>query len=580
MSGSEPAFDESRYNKKDLLLQAAINMRVCRDMEIRQEKRLQEIADRIFASDDEDESSSPVPPDEKKEEAPQDRAENDNQFHQMKCESYSPYSDDDDSDAESRATVDIDYNDLPPQGLCNSTGTFYSTLDNDTCAKIAKIAGFRSWEDVAFIKENIKRFPMIKTKGIRLQAGTYICIVRDPHRHLRRNKRGRSSKSSRSKKGNIKRQKISGKKITVKKASSEKSPKSNDKPCGEDPINEKRKSSTGQPKPVVVVRENRSNEEVHTQIPLSRSSDPCGYDKVKESYLKFLENGEDDPHNAFREAYPHIVKKYLRKSLNRRLSDWKCNLSEKVKAKNKNASRMSPCTIETVAPKVLPSKPSFSRIAEKLSPDPARPPKMTNEENEQNTSIPKCGTETISPKGSSKQTISSIPEKSPSVPTLLPKSLAISNDKHYLNKLHQYVRSDLLELVQESSGKVGIQCVFCKGKPDKAPMAMSFPNGFEGSTGLYRTVCAWQRVHFKSCKYVPDNVKKTYDELKVKDTSRGRVQYWIDSAELIGLNQRENGGLEFSPDSKCSGASNTAKGDTKSSNYNSKKPAAMANVVE
>lgn len=569
MSGSEPAFDESRYSKKDLLLQAAINMRVCRDMEIRQGKRLQEIADRIFASDDEDESSSPVPPEEKKEEVPQERAENDNQFHQMKCESYSPYSDDDDSDAESRATVDIDYNDLPPQGLCNSNGTFYSTLDNDTCAKIAKIAGFRSWEDVAFIKENIKRFPMIKTKGIRLKAGTYICIVRDPRRHLRRNKRGRSSKSSRSKKGN-KRQKVSGKKITTDtKASSEKSPKPYNKTCGVDPINEKRKSSTGEP----AVRENRSNEEVHTQIPLARSSDPYGYDKVKESYLKFLENGEDDSHNAFREAYPHIVKKYLRKSLCQKLSDWKSDLYKKMKSKNKNPSRMSPCTIETVAPKVLPSKPSFSRIAEKLSPDPARLPKMTKEENDHNTSIPKCGTETVSPKGSSKQTISSIREKLPSDPITLPKSLAISNDKYYLNKLHQYVRSDLLELVQESSGKVGIQCVFCTGKPDKAPMAMSFPNGFEGSTGLYRTVCAWQRVHFKSCKYVPDNVKKTYDELKLKDTSRGRVQYWIDSAELIGLNQRENGGLEFSP-------SNTAKGDTKSSNYNSKKPVALGNGVE
>ena len=580
MSGSEPAFDESRYNKKDLLLQAAINMRVCRDMEIRQGKRLQEIADRIFASDDEDEISSPVPPEEKKEEVSQERAENDNQFHQMKCESYSPYSDDDDSDAESRATVDIDYNDLPPQGLCNSNGTFYSTLDNDTCVKIAKIAGFRSWEDVAFIKENIKRFPMIKTKGIRLKAGTYICIVRDPRRHLRRNKRGRSSKSSRSKKGN-KRQKVSGKKITTDtNASSEKSPKSNDKPCGEDPINEKRKSSTGQPKTVVVVRENRSNEEVHTQIPLTRSSDPCGYDKVKESYLKFLENGEEDSHNAFREAYPHIVKKYLRRSLNRKLSDWKSDLNKKMKTKNKDSSRMSQCTIETVAPKVLPSKPSFSRVAEQLSPDPASLSKMTKEKNEHKTSIPKYGTETVSPKGSSKQTISSIAEKSPSEPTLLPKSLAISNDKHYLNKLHQYVRSDLLELVQESSGKVGIQCVFCTGKPDKAPMAMSFPNGFEGSTGLYRTVCAWQRVHFKSCKYVPDNVKKTYDELKLKDTNRGRVQYWIDSAELIGLNQRENGGLEFSPDSKCSCVSNTAKGYTKSSNYNSKKPVALGTGVE
>lgn len=569
MSGSEPAFDESRYNKKELLLQAAINMRVCRDMEIRQEKRLQEIADRIFASDDEDESSSPVPPEENKEEDRQKRAENDKQCYQMNCQSYSPYSDEDDSDAESRATVDIDYNDLPPQGLCNSSATFYSTVDNDTCTKIAKIAGFRSWEDVAFIKENIKRFPMIKTKGVRLKAGTYICIVRDPRRHLRRNKRGRSNKSSRSKKGN-KRLKNSGKNITDTKAGPEKCLKSYDKPCGEDPISKKRESSTGQPKQVVAVRENRSNEEIHTQILLTRGTDPCGYHKVKELYLKILETGESDPANAFRETYPHIMKKYLRRSLNQKLRDWKCEFNKKMRKKN-NSSTMSPCTIETVPPKELHSKPSSLRIVEQLSPDPVRLPKMTNDKNEHIASIQKCGTETVSPEGSSKLPISTILQKSPSDPILLPKSLAVSNDKYYLNKLHQYVRSDLLELIQESSGKIGIQCVFCKGKPDKAPMAISFPTGFEGSGGLYRSVCAWQRVHFKSCKYVPDSVKKRYDELKVKDATRGRVQYWIDSAELIGLNQRKNGGLEFSPDSKCSGVSNTAKGDTESSIYSRKK---------
>jgi len=52
---------------------------------------------------------------------------------------------------------------------------------------------------------------------------------------------------------------------------------------------------------------------------------------------------------------------------------------------------------------------------------------------------------------------------------------------------------------------------------------------------IYREVCAWQRIHFKKCPHVPAGVRKRYDHYKKIDTSRGKVRYWETSARAIGL---------------------------------------------
>jgi hypothetical protein len=52
---------------------------------------------------------------------------------------------------------------------------------------------------------------------------------------------------------------------------------------------------------------------------------------------------------------------------------------------------------------------------------------------------------------------------------------------------------------------------------------------------IYREVCAWQRIHFKKCPHVPDGVRERYDHYKRIDTSRGKVKYWESSARKIGL---------------------------------------------
>jgi hypothetical protein len=155
---------------------------------------------------------------------------------------------------------------------------------------------------------------------------------------------------------------------------------------------------------------------------------------------------------------------------------------------------------------------------------------------------------------------------------LLPTSLALPSDHHNVNKLHAFVRSELLELFQvpfhqhddhdeehidqqdlhtatsmssrrstrntqckntqrESlkpnkiahvssprhfPGRVGLRCVYCASVPKKNQQAMPYfyPKGL---SDLYRSTCTWQRVHFKNCSYIPSSVKRKYYNLKESD---------------------------------------------------------------
>lgn len=165
-----------------------------------------------------------------------------------------------------------------------------------------------------------------------------------------------------------------------------------------------------------------------------------------------------------------------------------------------------------------------------------------------------------------------LPKKS----TRHPDRLAIEEDIDEVNKLHQYVRSDLLEIfvvpqVEEDDsddesynpkqsyervtrgnsytgttttysgnsrhypGRVGFRCVHCANvRPSTAQATKSsfYPLRVHN---LYREVCAWQRIHFKNCPFVPKEVRGRYDWLKQSDTSRGKVRYWEISAGKIGL---------------------------------------------
>lgn len=146
-----------------------------------------------------------------------------------------------------------------------------------------------------------------------------------------------------------------------------------------------------------------------------------------------------------------------------------------------------------------------------------------------------------------------------------------------MNKLHQYVRKELLEIFavgdkgemdDESSGddedqdsddkkgvqlhnrdkmpdaekkkkhypgRVGLRCVHCaraKSTSKAARKSSFYPLRL---SNIYREVCAWQRLHFKKCSHIPEGVRKRYEHFKSIDTSRGKTRYWETSAVKIGL---------------------------------------------
>ena len=52
---------------------------------------------------------------------------------------------------------------------------------------------------------------------------------------------------------------------------------------------------------------------------------------------------------------------------------------------------------------------------------------------------------------------------------------------------------------------------------------------------LYRSVMTWQRLHFRVCKHVPQQLKDEYWKHKESDQTRGKTTYWVTSAMRLGL---------------------------------------------
>lgn len=140
-------------------------------------------------------------------------------------------------------------------------------------------------------------------------------------------------------------------------------------------------------------------------------------------------------------------------------------------------------------------------------------------------------------------------------------SLAMPDDSNELNSLHCFVRSDLLEVFSmedDSSSKrgrttarVGLRCVHCGHLPRKqkegASMSIFYPKSLQD---IYRSVCTWQRIHFKACKHVPQELVEQYDYFKDMDRTRGKKQHWVDSAYRLGLRNFDDnrGGIVWKSD--------------------------------
>lgn len=184
-----------------------------------------------------------------------------------------------------------------------------------------------------------------------------------------------------------------------------------------------------------------------------------------------------------------------------------------------------------------------------------------------------------------------------------PTRLSLPSDRREVNSLHCFVRSDLLEITVVSPdgttqysvdeyneqdfssssntvsrcnsrsssssassssrpssdcivpsnsrlfpGRIGLRCVHCAHvhRKQQQTMASFHPKSI---ADLYRSVCTWQRVHFKECKHIPTTVREKYCYLKESDKSRGKTKYWASSAVTLGLvdavTLKRRGGIRF-----------------------------------
>ena len=146
--------------------------------------------------------------------------------------------------------------------------------------------------------------------------------------------------------------------------------------------------------------------------------------------------------------------------------------------------------------------------------------------------------------------------------------LALPEDAQELNSLHCFVRAELLELFalpgahdeiasfdkesahsrssnrrnntnvqgRNCSGRVGLRCVYCAHLPRRARSGSTMSSFYPKSlTDIYRSVCTWQRIHFRSCRHIPPQVREGYAHLKDSDRTRGKTRYWVSSARRLGL---------------------------------------------
>lgn len=126
-------------------------------------------------------------------------------------------------------------------------------------------------------------------------------------------------------------------------------------------------------------------------------------------------------------------------------------------------------------------------------------------------------------------------------------TLAQPDDPQELNSLHCFVRSELLEVftsdkqyLKDASAdlppKVGLRCVYCGSLPRNqklgATMSVFYPKSLDD---LYRSVCSWQRVHFRKCLHMPSKMIEKYRFLKNEDRTRGKKIHWFNSAYRMGL---------------------------------------------
>ena len=132
--------------------------------------------------------------------------------------------------------------------------------------------------------------------------------------------------------------------------------------------------------------------------------------------------------------------------------------------------------------------------------------------------------------------------------------LAIQSDLTFLDPIHNFLRTSCIEVFVSSQndmtapgrgarpsviGQVGLRCLFCKGMPRNglAKQASCFPSKRET---IFESVRNYQRTHFGSCPYIPDDVKAKYETMVNQSSPLKKPQkvlraYYAEAASELGL---------------------------------------------
>jgi len=81
------------------------------------------------------------------------------------------------SPVEESIIIDLSEGNKPAPGHIDKDLKYYCTKENDTSVSIAKSLGCTSWLDIAYIPENLERFPALQNKKTKFRSGTFVRIA-------------------------------------------------------------------------------------------------------------------------------------------------------------------------------------------------------------------------------------------------------------------------------------------------------------------------------------------------------------------------------------------------------------------
>ena len=146
--------------------------------------------------------------------------------------------------------------------------------------------------------------------------------------------------------------------------------------------------------------------------------------------------------------------------------------------------------------------------------------------------------------------------------------LSIPSDKGFLDPVHNFIRSECIEVFVATDqktgrgakahcfGQVGIRCIHCKHIPrkERANQAVSFPSK---TINIFESVRNFQRTHFQACEHIPEELRAECRELSL--VTHKKVQqkyiraYYAEAGSEIGLVDTTKNGIVFGAPPNLSG---------------------------